>query len=869
MNVSDPISIDPAKRVIHAIDAANSLEFLSAVLACYDSQQLFAITRPDIDPAQYAGTVVPRSHDATTRGWGAFDHTPSTSDAPAQIVFTSGTEGKPKAIVLSHRNLADVVGRLNDVMQVTSEIREYIGIPVTYSFGLGRVRAVSAAGGRFYLPERFDPLEIRRMLEAGEINALSAVPSLLRLLLQAPEAIGQAGAQMRWIEIGSQYMSAAEKAQLVQLFPNARIVQHYGMTEASRSTFLVISDHEDPDVLESVGPAHHVEITGDGAIRLRGAHVALGRFDDTGALVPLTDDTGWMTTKDRGEIRNGHLYFLGRVDDQMNLGGIKIGAEALEAAVLQIVPAAKGHFAITSTPDALRGEVVLLAAEAPATDIMPVLEAATLHALTQKGISAGASLRKCLLDELPRTATGKIRRAALRTQGTDPADDTPPANPGEAQAPLSQAEAKLAEIWCSIVGSIPLDARNTFYDAGGDSLSGLQLGLAMESKGYSRAVINATLAGRTLAETARMAEASEGTSSTAQLPAQTQISWALTLTRGIVVISVLLMHWGHGLFNALSVPSDIVASMWTFLRMGTPGFAFVFGLGIGLYMLPYADSRPQAVYHRMHRAFWLVMIGVVLQAAVFGLRGVQLGNPVSGLLISNVFYGVLTYYAIVLATGRLWLPLLARIKAPVQTCLLLAFGMWLSWIVARDLITDVQQYSLLELPRLMLSAGYSIFKLGAMTLAGVALGSWIYTQNSPELIARRLLFVGSLGTVFCIGLLSEAYGVGIFFRNAGEFTSLPGLAFYGCLCTLLMGVFLYVTAVWHRIPLLLCLPLRGLIVLGGMALPIYAFHQIVRPARDSMVLLGMPDMAALGLAVGVFTLLMGYIAVRIYRMYFN
>jgi non-ribosomal peptide synthetase component F len=140
---------------ITVIQAANSIEFLRAAFEAYDAKLLFAIGRSDIDPEIYGASMSPVTHVSQTRGWGSLIYTAQADATPAQIVFTSGTEGQPKAIVLTQRNLGNVVDRLNDVMQVTDEIREYIGVPVTYSFGLGRARAVAAAEGSCFFTERF------------------------------------------------------------------------------------------------------------------------------------------------------------------------------------------------------------------------------------------------------------------------------------------------------------------------------------------------------------------------------------------------------------------------------------------------------------------------------------------------------------------------------------------------------------------------------------------------------------------------------------------------------------------------------------------------------------------------------------------
>ena len=179
-------------------------------------------------------------------------YTPQYLDSAAQLLYTSGTEGTSKGVVISHKALANTTERLIKVMKMTSEIREYIGVPVNFSFGFGRCRAVSCVGGEFFLPSNgFNPIEISEMLEKDEINAISAVPSLWRLVLETPELFAETGKKVRWIEIGSQYMSANEKRQMKSIFPNAIIVQHYGLTQASRSTFLEI--HKEETHLESVG----------------------------------------------------------------------------------------------------------------------------------------------------------------------------------------------------------------------------------------------------------------------------------------------------------------------------------------------------------------------------------------------------------------------------------------------------------------------------------------------------------------------------------------------------------------------------------------------------------------------------------------
>src|SRR5262249_4804811 len=127
-----------------------------------------------------------RAHDenananANTSDVDAFK--PVTADAPALIMFTSGTTSKKKAVVLSHRNLSQATRNITAFMGIDSQIREYVSIPLSHSFGLGRARAVFAVGGTLVMSDRLlNAATMVKAIELHDCNALSAVPASLSI----------------------------------------------------------------------------------------------------------------------------------------------------------------------------------------------------------------------------------------------------------------------------------------------------------------------------------------------------------------------------------------------------------------------------------------------------------------------------------------------------------------------------------------------------------------------------------------------------------------------------------------------------------------------------------------------------------------
>jgi acyl-coenzyme A synthetase/AMP-(fatty) acid ligase len=852
----------PVDQKRFGVVARNSIGFPRAVIDCLNAGDAVLTLRHAEDEERIASVGVDEILDpGEDTGWVDLPPYPASEEtSTGQVLFTSGTEGLPKAILLSHAALSNTTDRLISIQGVDETIREYLGVPAYYSFGFGRCRVVARAGGRIFVPSNgFDPSEIAEMLSAGEINAISAVPTLWRLVLEHEDLFATCGDRVCWIEIGSQYMSRQEKERLKALFPNASIVQHYGLTEASRSTFLKIHEVEGA-ALESVGRGDEgvvTELDDTGRIRIRGPHLASGMLRE-GEPVPLTDGAGWFTTNDLGRIEEGYLYFEGRADDLINCGGVKLAPDALERDIHADLGISSG-VCVTRIPDELRGDVVLVA-HLDALDSNAVRSAAE-SVLERAGLVARGAVRFFPCEALPVTETGKIQRKEVARRYAEEAEP-PKEEPTEdgrdtgPDAPASADMTRLVALWEDALGIRPVGVHDSFFDLGGDSLSAVRVVLRMERLGIPKQVAREIFHGKSISEIVEETERGTG---------RTPLSHAgrsADIVRGILVLLMIGSHWLPGVVErAPAAFETIYAALNPAFRAGTPGFAVIFGVGIGFAYLSRFRRSPDSVRALARRNAMLIGGGILaLSGLKIGWRWIA-GVPMTPVDYSNSFYNVLTYYFLAVLSIPLWLRFLTAARNFNLACLGAALVMQGIHLTLSANVPSASDNPFIQTGILLGWAKYNYFAMTSGVMVGIAFGQWIREAVTQD---RPMSDLALAGAGLCVFALQIAFVAGDRFWETWPLDlSLWGWIFYSGIVAIAVPS-IYgtrdLTTAWIEAPR------RLLAIIGIMAFPLFIGHAMVVPVKKVLESLSIPG--ALPIALALFLAGAGWMGTHLYQVHY-
>ena len=346
-------------------------------------------------------------------------------DQIGDVLFTTGTTGAPKGVALNHRNLAAAALNINTFIKNTTDDVELLALPVSHSFGLGRVRCVLSKGGTLVLLGTFASMKkFFGQMEQCHCTGFGMVPASWGYIKKmSGRKIGQFADQLRYIEIGSSFMSIEDKELLCELLPNTRICMHYGLTEASRSAFMEF--HSEHDQLNTAGKASpnvdvkifdaegkEQSVGAEGEVCVKGEHVTCSYWNETPERFAKDFFNGYFRTGDCGYLdADGYIHLKSRIKEMINVGGKKVSPMEVEDVLNTIPGIADCACVAMPDPEGVLGEVVkafivcnddALTNAAIIEALRPKLEVYKLPVAIER------------IDAIPKTASGKVQRLKLK-----------------------------------------------------------------------------------------------------------------------------------------------------------------------------------------------------------------------------------------------------------------------------------------------------------------------------------------------------------------------------------------------------------------------------------------------------------------------
>jgi long-chain acyl-CoA synthetase len=344
--------------------------------------------------------------------------------SPACIHFTSGTTGIPKGVVLTHGNLRSNTRAIIESLALSRADSIVTVLPFFYAYGGSILLTHLACGGRVVIAPGFAfPHLVVESLVRERATGFAGVPSTYALLLARVRLATYDLSTLRYVTQAGGAMSPALTTRLVAALPGKRIFVMYGQTEAT-ARLTCLPPERLAEKLGSVGvPVRGVHLqVRDGSGRecaveevgdiwASGPNIMAGYWRNAEATSAVLRD-GWLKTGDVGRLdRDGFLYIVGRRSDIIKVGAHRVHPQDVEFVLAELPEVAE--CAVVGVAEEILGEVVkAFIVLRPGMTLQP--EQVKRHCLANL---AAYKVPKTIeyVAALPRTASGKVRRAALQT----------------------------------------------------------------------------------------------------------------------------------------------------------------------------------------------------------------------------------------------------------------------------------------------------------------------------------------------------------------------------------------------------------------------------------------------------------------------
>lgn len=452
------------------------------------------------DPAVLAGADLPALTLAQALSGPAAGPRPTAPDAPAYVLFTSGSTGAPKGVEVPHRAAAHTVDVLNALLDTGPRDRTLALAEIDFDMSVFDLFAPLSAGGAAVLVDSGDRRDAAGWADAAEragVTLLNCVPTLLDMLLTAVESGLAAAPPLRAVLLGGDRVGTDLPGRLRAVAPGSRFLALGGMTEAAVHSTLLEVGEPDPSwshvpwgrplpgvhcrVVDTQGRDRPDLVPGE--LWVGGAGLARGYRGapaTTADRFVHADGRRWYRTGDGARhLPDGSLEFLGRLDHQVKVNGVRIETGEVEAALTAHPKVAAAVSLVLPGPAPVLAAAVVPAPGTGAGDGPADLDG-HLRALLP------ATMVPAVLEavpEIPLTPNGKPDRAALARLLRDRVAGPP--EPGA--PPRGEREREVAGLWSDLLGVEPVSRTSSFFALGGDSLLATRLVAELRARGYAAA----------------------------------------------------------------------------------------------------------------------------------------------------------------------------------------------------------------------------------------------------------------------------------------------------------------------------------------------------------------------------------------------
>lgn len=356
------------------------------------------------------------------------------ADDVAAILYTSGSTGSPKGVMVSHRNLCVGAQSVATYLENNGNDRLLSVLPLSFDAGLSQLTTAFYAGACCVLVNYLVPKDIVRICASEKITGITGVPPLWIQLAQLkwPAEVGEG---LRYFANTGGHMPRTTLGRLRAIFPNAKPFLMYGLTEAFRSTYLDPAevDRRPDSIGKAIPNAEILVARPDGSLCEPGevgelVHcgplVSLGYWNDPARTAerfrprPGSDDSRpdtelavWSGDSVRAD-EEGFLYFVGRRDDMIKTSGYRVSPTEVEE--IAYASGLVGEAAALGIAHPTLGQAILVAATPPPGD---KLDADALLVLYRRELPGFMVPHRIVEhDRLPRNANGKIERKTLAAE---------------------------------------------------------------------------------------------------------------------------------------------------------------------------------------------------------------------------------------------------------------------------------------------------------------------------------------------------------------------------------------------------------------------------------------------------------------------